>query len=220
MSNAVRSRSDGPPAAANTGSIVAAVLAIWLTAVVFMGAAGAFVTPPGRPPLPLLGGVMVPVVVFFAAEELADVFDDVRRRHAQRLRLAVAGMFATGCAAVARAITEARRAQLVARANAAFTLLAVAATSTVGELGLVFVQAEAARAQRQHKRPKWPGSSTHDRQIYTRLRQRRRAHSAWAFVSARRTWPARFIGAQPAFSWRWHSNSTMPSATAKLRLCV
>ncbi len=69
MSNAALSHSDGPHprTAANMGSIVAVVLAIWLAAVVYLSASGALVTPPGEPPLRILIAVIGPLAVFFAA---------------------------------------------------------------------------------------------------------------------------------------------------------
>jgi hypothetical protein len=48
-------------------SLVNVVLAIWLALVFLLGANGAFVRPPEAPPLPILLGATVPVVVFAAA---------------------------------------------------------------------------------------------------------------------------------------------------------
>ncbi len=42
------------------------MLALWLVAVFLLGAAGAFVRPPGTPPLPILLVVMIPLAVFVA----------------------------------------------------------------------------------------------------------------------------------------------------------
>lgn len=42
-------------------------LAIWLVVVFLLGAAGAFVRPPGTPSIPILIGATVPLVVFLAA---------------------------------------------------------------------------------------------------------------------------------------------------------
>jgi hypothetical protein len=47
--------------------IVLGVLAFWLVAVLLLGAAGAFVRPPGTPPLPILIGVTAPLAVFLVA---------------------------------------------------------------------------------------------------------------------------------------------------------
>ena len=55
---------------------VAAVLAIWLLLVVSLGAAGAFVAPPGRPPLPLAIGVAAPLALFFVWLRLSQSFRD------------------------------------------------------------------------------------------------------------------------------------------------
>src|ERR1700731_1758151 len=45
---------------------VAITLTVWLLLVVSLGAAGAFVGPPGTPPLPIAIGVAAPLVLFFA----------------------------------------------------------------------------------------------------------------------------------------------------------
>ncbi len=47
--------------------VVAAGIAIWLALVVLLGAGGAFVRPPGAPPLPILIGVSAPLIAFLAA---------------------------------------------------------------------------------------------------------------------------------------------------------
>ena len=47
--------------------IIRSVLAIWLVVVFLLSAAGAFARPPGTPPIPLLIGATVPLIVFFAA---------------------------------------------------------------------------------------------------------------------------------------------------------
>ena len=67
MSHAVLSPSDDPPVAADIRPIVAAVLAVWLAAVIYAGAAGVLVTPPGEPPLLLLISALGPLALFFAA---------------------------------------------------------------------------------------------------------------------------------------------------------
>jgi len=43
---------------------IAIVLAVWLTLVFLLGAGGAFVSPPGTPPFPILVGVTVPLIAF------------------------------------------------------------------------------------------------------------------------------------------------------------
>jgi len=47
--------------------IVEVVLAIWLAAVLWLGAARAFVSPPGTPPIPILLGAAIPLIVFLVA---------------------------------------------------------------------------------------------------------------------------------------------------------
>ncbi len=43
------------------------VLVLWFVAVFLVGAAGAFVRPPGTPPIPVLIGAVAPLIVFLAA---------------------------------------------------------------------------------------------------------------------------------------------------------
>jgi hypothetical protein len=65
------SRSGGP------GSIrlpVAAALAVWLLLVVSLGAAGAFVGPPGTPPLAIAFGFATPLALFFGLLRLSRSF--------------------------------------------------------------------------------------------------------------------------------------------------
>jgi hypothetical protein len=47
--------------------LIAGVLALWFVLVYLLGAAGLFVKPPGTPPLPILAGATVPLIVFLAA---------------------------------------------------------------------------------------------------------------------------------------------------------
>ena len=47
--------------------LIIGVLAIWFLAVFLLGAAGAFVRPPGTPPLPIFLGATVPILVFLGA---------------------------------------------------------------------------------------------------------------------------------------------------------
>jgi len=47
--------------------IIGGVLAVWLVVIFLLGAAGAFVRPPGTPPLLILIGVTAPLIVFLAA---------------------------------------------------------------------------------------------------------------------------------------------------------
>jgi hypothetical protein len=53
---------------------LAIVLTAWLLLIVSLGAAGAFVGPPGRPPLPIAMGVAAPLVLFFASLRLSQSF--------------------------------------------------------------------------------------------------------------------------------------------------
>jgi hypothetical protein len=56
---------------------VSVTLAVWLGLVVLLGARGAFVAPLGAPPVALVLGVAIPLVVFFAAYRLSDSFRDL-----------------------------------------------------------------------------------------------------------------------------------------------
>jgi hypothetical protein len=53
---------------------VAITLAVWLLLVVSLGVAGAFVRPPGAPPLPIAIGVAAPLGLFFAWMRLSQSF--------------------------------------------------------------------------------------------------------------------------------------------------
>ena len=53
---------------------VAIALAAWFVLVVSLGAAGAFVGPPGKPPLAIAIGVTAPLVLFFASMRLSPSF--------------------------------------------------------------------------------------------------------------------------------------------------
>jgi hypothetical protein len=53
---------------------VATVLTVWFLLVLSFGAAGAFVGPPGTPPLPIAIGVAAPLVLFFASLRLSQSF--------------------------------------------------------------------------------------------------------------------------------------------------
>ena len=48
-------------------TIIGVVLAVWLAGVFLLGAAGVFPRPPGTPPIPILLGVTVPLIVFLVA---------------------------------------------------------------------------------------------------------------------------------------------------------
>jgi hypothetical protein len=66
MSNAVLPRSSRPssPVVPAIKWVATGVLAVWFTVVILLGVYGAFVTPPGLPPLRILIGVMTPIIVF------------------------------------------------------------------------------------------------------------------------------------------------------------
>ncbi len=55
------------PEPSGLASLVKIALALWLVVVFVLGARGTFVSPPGTPPLPILLGAIVPLVVFLAA---------------------------------------------------------------------------------------------------------------------------------------------------------
>jgi len=51
-------------------------LAVWFVLVVSLGAGGAFVVPPGSPPIPIAAAVGLPLLLFFAALRLSQTFRD------------------------------------------------------------------------------------------------------------------------------------------------
>jgi hypothetical protein len=53
---------------------VASALTVWLMLVVSLGLAGAFVGPPGKPPLPIAIGVTTPLLLFFLSLRLSQSF--------------------------------------------------------------------------------------------------------------------------------------------------
>ncbi len=53
---------------------VTIALAVWLLLVLAFGAAGAFVGPPGAPPLPIAIGVAAPLMLFFSLLRLSQTF--------------------------------------------------------------------------------------------------------------------------------------------------
>lgn len=67
-------RKSGPNDAAGIGLTVAIALAAWLVLVISLGTAGAFVGPPGRPPLPIALGVAAPLLCFYAWLRLSRSF--------------------------------------------------------------------------------------------------------------------------------------------------
>ncbi len=57
-------------------TIVGAVLLLWLVLALILGASGTFVREPGAPPLPILAGVLAPLLVFLVAFWMARSFRD------------------------------------------------------------------------------------------------------------------------------------------------
>ncbi len=55
-------------------SIVLAVLALWFVTILLLGSAGAFVQPPGTPPVPILIGATAPLAVFLGGYWLWPAF--------------------------------------------------------------------------------------------------------------------------------------------------
>lgn len=76
MSNSVSLLSAQPAAPVGLRWAVALVLAAWFVLIVALGAAGAFVTPLGSPPLPIALGATVPLALFFAGLGLSRPFRD------------------------------------------------------------------------------------------------------------------------------------------------
>jgi len=76
MTNAVLSHPGQRPVASNAIIAAAVVLAAWLAVVLLLGARGFFVGPPGEPPLTLLTGVVVPIILFLAALRTSRSFRD------------------------------------------------------------------------------------------------------------------------------------------------
>ncbi len=63
-----------PDAQRGIRAAVITVVVGWFLLVVSLGAAGAFVGPPGQPPLPIAIGIAVPLLVFFAGLRLSQAF--------------------------------------------------------------------------------------------------------------------------------------------------
>ncbi len=74
MSSTVLLGSSESKPAAGPGAMTAAVLITWFMLVLVLGARGAFVTAPGTPPLPILVGVLTPILVFFAGWRVSAAF--------------------------------------------------------------------------------------------------------------------------------------------------
>ncbi|MFL6712935.1 MAG: hypothetical protein ACJ8LN_08390 [Sulfurifustis sp.] len=76
--------------------IAAIVLAVWFALVMSLGGAGAFVTPPGQPPLAIGLGFGVPLVLFFAALGVSRAFREFVRALDVRVMLGVQAWRAGG----------------------------------------------------------------------------------------------------------------------------
>ena len=80
----------------NAKQLIWTVLATWFAAVFALGAAGAFTTAPGQPPLPIFFGVTVPLAAFFAAYGLSRSFRELVLAADLRLLAAVQAWRAGG----------------------------------------------------------------------------------------------------------------------------
>jgi hypothetical protein len=83
------------------GLTVAAALALWFVLVFVLGAAGAFGTPPGTPPLPIFVGVVAPIVAFFLLYRLSSAFRDFVLSLDLRLATAIQAWRAAGLGFIA-----------------------------------------------------------------------------------------------------------------------
>lgn len=63
-----------PASSATTGRLVVLMLGVWFAAVFGLGAAGVFSRPEDEPPLPILLGVLLPIVLFAAAYRALPAF--------------------------------------------------------------------------------------------------------------------------------------------------
>jgi hypothetical protein len=76
---------------ANAKLFVEIALVLWLIAVFVLGAKGVFVREPGRPPVPIVLGVVVPLIAFFAAYFRWDSFRAMVLSSDLRLGAAIQG---------------------------------------------------------------------------------------------------------------------------------
>ncbi len=63
-----------PPRSSGASNLVAGALGAWFALVVLLGANGAFVRPPGTPPLPIFIGFAAPIAIFFGLYWLSRAF--------------------------------------------------------------------------------------------------------------------------------------------------
>jgi hypothetical protein len=87
----------------NVRSLVRAALGLWFLAAFAAGAAGAFTTAPGTPPLPILVGALAPLAVFFGAYAGSRAFRALVRSADLRLVSAVQAWRAGGLGFIALA---------------------------------------------------------------------------------------------------------------------
>jgi len=87
MSTAVLSGSSHSDA--SVGSVVAAVVAVWLALVFVLGAQEAFISRPGTPPLPIFFGFAAPIALFLIAYRASRRFRDFVLRFDLRLATGV-----------------------------------------------------------------------------------------------------------------------------------
>lgn len=80
----------------NVKPLIRTILAIWLAAVFALGAADAFTTAPGQPPLPILFAATVPLALFFAGYGLSRSFREFALSADLRLLTAVQAWRAGG----------------------------------------------------------------------------------------------------------------------------
>lgn len=84
-----RSAGRGPLAVSGMGLVAIAVLAAWLLVVFLLGAAGAFATPPGTPPIPIAIGAAGPILLFLAGFRLSRPFREFALKIDPRVIVAV-----------------------------------------------------------------------------------------------------------------------------------
>ncbi len=85
----------------NVRQLTYAALGVWLAAVFALGSAGAFVTVPGEPPLPILFGATLPLALFLAAYGLSSSFRDLVRGADLRLLVGLQAWRAGGLGFIA-----------------------------------------------------------------------------------------------------------------------
>ena len=89
------------PDASSMPLLIGTVLAVWLAVIVALGVRGMFTTAPGTPPLPILLGVVMPLLVFLAAWRSWAAFRAYMLTADLRFIVAVQGWRAAGFAFLA-----------------------------------------------------------------------------------------------------------------------